>query len=474
MNIYTDNDNLLNKYEFESLIKTFYPISRFSKGDIDKNHIIINKDKDEINLSIKIGDDKIVKRDKFTDNKDEIMKFLYEALVEVTNYRPKWGMIIGVRPIKQVTRLKDENLSDREIVNYLKDRWDVSDDRAKLALQIAYTQSKYKNTDNKNVHLYISIPFCKSRCKYCSFVSQNIENEGYLIEGYISLLKDELKLTRDIIKEFGLNLKTIYIGGGTPTSINERAMLELMEFIKLSFNLYKLNEYTVEAGRVDSLNEEKLKIIHNNGAKRICLNPQTFTKEVLEEVKRPFDKEKFIKIYSLAQDIGFRCINMDFIAGLPKESVSSFLSSIKEGIKLNPQNITIHCLTLKRGSTLINEKVKSDDIEKMIEKSRELLKSEGYYPYYLYKQKNMTKSLENVGYAKGDIISEYNIRIMEEDEFVIGCGADSVSKIMDNNKLRRVYNFKHPNEYCKNFDEVINRKLEIKRLIEMTLKGEML
>lgn len=474
------------KYEIEAIMKLFLPIVSFGFVFIDDGEAMPEamlcdkedkcictreyKENDTRLLSINIslnGDNAVQTELVHNDNDDEmsLCRMLFNCLQKLTNITPAWGCLTGIRPVKKVNALLDNGYNKNEIFKLLKDKYYVSNEKLELAYQTALTQSVYLNSLEKNSYsLYISIPFCPSRCSYCSFVSHSIENDSAkkLLPQYIEKLCLELEFTSKLAYELGLKLDTIYIGGGTPTSLSADFIEILMQSVKKNFDISSVREYTVEAGRCDTITSDKLKSIINNGATRISINPQTMNDNVLQKIGRRHFAEDVITSFKLARSIGFGNINMDIIAGLPTDTLEGFRYTIDTLCELAPESITMHTLTVKRSSDLFSEtNLRLDeDIAEMVSCGHKMLWQSGYLPYYLYRQKNTLESLENVGYAKRGYESLYNIYIMEEAQTILACGAGGGTKLVNpiTNKIERVFNYKFPYEYISRFDKMMEKK----------------
>jgi oxygen-independent coproporphyrinogen-3 oxidase len=317
-----------------------------------------------------------------------------------------------------------------------------------------------KNISCQDISLYISIPFCKTRCCYCSFVSHSIDKAGHLIEEYLDVLNSELELLSKLVKKKSLNLKCVYIGGGTPTSLNEEQLFKLLSIVDKNFDLSHVMEYTLEAGRADTITKQKLVCAKKFGVNRISINPQTSNNEILKSLGRNHTWQDVVWAYDLAVDAGFNNINMDIIAGLPNESLESYKNTIDGVLDLAPQSITVHTLSMKKGSKIgQNNKDLQNQyqyVSKMLEYSSYKLSKYGYKPYYLYRQKSILGNLENVGYSKQKYWGIYNIFIMEEVMSILAAGAGGVSKIISSgNKIDRSFNFKYPYEYINDFTKIL-------------------
>ncbi len=471
------------KYELESVLKLFIPATRFSfcydeipSFGVTDDYFFTRKKQLKsgvvfyviCNIHGKSARRVQILKENSSDDESELVlsRLLYLALSELFGIKPMWGIITGVRPVKRVNEMLENGCGEREIRDTLKDRFLVSDEKIDIALKTAKTQREaLKTTKPDSVSLYVSIPFCPSRCSYCSFVSQSVDKAFNIIDEYLENLKREIEYTASIVNRRGLTLDTIYIGGGTPTTLSARQLLSLMEKISQSFDLSTIREYTVEAGRADTITREKLEVIKEMGAERISINPQTLSDDVLKAIDRRHTVEQFYKSYDFARSIGFKAINTDLIAGLPTDTVSSFENTINGILKLKPENITVHTLSVKRASNInINAElsVLENPTDKMVEYATSSLLESGYNPYYLYRQKNMVGNLENIGWERDGTPSLYNIFIMEENQSIIALGAGASSKIvMKDKSLNRVFNYKFPLEYNKHFDLMLAKKDEL-------------
>ncbi len=394
----------------------------------------------------------------------QICTALYKLYEKATGTSLPWGMLTGVRPVRLFRNLYKTEQNIQNVIDVFKNTYFVSDEKIHLCLDVFKLQKPIIESGKpKDFSLYISIPFCPSRCSYCSFVSTSVKSAGHLMAGYVDNLCEEIRYTAKKAGEQGLNLKTLYIGGGTPTAISAAQLEQVMKTVQECFDLDQVLEYTVEAGRPDCTDLEKLQIIKKYGADRVSINPQTFSDNVLKAIGRNHNHKDFLRCVEDARRVGFDSINMDLIAGLPEDTVEGFERSLRGCIELGAENITVHTLTLKRASNLVikNEEHLYDDVEKMIAKNR-ILADYGYKPYYMYRQKSTVKNLENVGFSQNGHESLYNIYIMEEIQTIISCGRGGVSKVVGpEGELKRVYNYKYPLEYIKDFDAIIKRKDEV-------------
>ena len=382
------------------------------------------------------------------------------------NYMNPWGILTGIRPVKIASKLLREGLSEEEAVKYFINEYKAAPDRARLALDLAKTEIKVMdNMYADGVSLYIGIPFCPTRCLYCSFISNSVKSSGKYMEEYVRCLKKEIEYTSNILKERNVRIETVYIGGGTPTTLSHTQLEEIFAALYKFFDLKDLKEFTVEAGRPDTITREKLDVINAYEIDRISINPQTMNLKTLETIGRNHTPEDIIRAYELARKCGIKIINMDVIAGLPGESFEDFKYTLEEVEKLSPENTTVHTMSIKRSSRL-NELIESynltedDTVFHMVEFSKEYMASVGKNPYYLYRQKNMLGNLENIGYTKKDFESIYNIYIMEELQSIISMGCGGVTKTVEKefDRIERIFNVKEPKEYIERFEEMLKRK----------------
>lgn len=397
----------------------------------------------------------------------EICKTAYKFYCKAFKTSLAWGVLTGVRPVRLMRGLCDGGASLAKVKEKFKNEYFVSDEKIKLCENIYLLQKPIvSSVKPQDYSLYISIPFCPSRCSYCSFISVPTKNASKLMDEYVVRLCEEIIYTAQLAKNAGHNLKTIYIGGGTPTAITKEQLEIIMATVQNNFDLSRVLEYTVEAGRPDCTTRQKLEIIKRYGADRVSINPQTFSDEILRTIGRKHTHQDFLDCYNDARQIGFKSINTDLIAGLPNDTVESFERSLEGCVALKAENITVHTLTLKRASSLVSsaEEFRYCDVSKMLEKNK-LLTENGYIPYYMYRQKATLQSLENVGFSQPCHESLYNMYIMEEIGTIISCGAGAVSKVIgQNGEIKRVYNYKYPTEYINDFSQILNRKDEVYRL----------
>ena len=399
-----------------------------------------------------------------------LCKMLYQFLQRQTGIRPPWGMMTGVRPVRIIHDMRAAGATEQQIEDRFIGHFDCTRQRFDMAKRIADLQRPILEAARPmDCSLYAGIPFCPSRCSYCSFVSRTVGDKATraLVQPYVDCLCRELETMRQVAADCGLDVKTLYIGGGTPTSLSADQLRQLMGKLAGLFDLGRLQEYTVEAGRPDCTDYEKLCVLKEYGATRISINPQTFSDQVLKNIGRKHTARDILDCFAAARRAGHGNINMDLIAGLPGDTVEGFRKSLKTAISLEPENITVHTLTLKRASNLVVEHRAAayDDVARMLE-SCTLLEQAGYVPYYLYRQKGTLQNLENIGWCKPGYEGLYNIYIMEEVHTILSAGAGGSTKLVQpgvrHARIERIFNYKYPTEYIDHFDTVLSRKEGVK------------
>lgn len=379
---------------------------------------------------------------------------------EVIGYRPSWGMLVGVRPSKVATELFSSGLSKTRVKKALVSDYFVIPKKAALAAEVALNEAEFvAKADPKACSVYISIPFCPTRCAYCSFVSYTSKKLLSTIPDYLVALGNEINRTFDTIKELGLNVKTIYIGGGTPTILDEEKLEWLLSVVENNIDVSTVEEYTLEAGRPDTITEGKMRIAAAHGVNRISVNPQTLNDDVLRIIGRAHTAEDFLRAYDVARNSGIPIINTDVIAGLPGDKFASFAASYDKIVSLRPENITVHTFSVKKASDALKNfshiySVRGGDVGKCVDYSQIKAQHEGYQPYYMYRQKNTVGNYENVGFALDGKKGYYNIYMMEEIHSIFAAGAGAVSKFVDfapqngeKRTIERFFNQKYPYEY---------------------------
>lgn len=454
-------------YHTEKIATMFFPLEKLHKDGEDS--VVIETELKENSLYCKVTayTRTINKSTVFAEGDDVRQKLsilLYDTLSELMGFELSWGILYGVRPARLMHATVEALGIEKAREKFLLDK--VSENKLDLALAVMNKENEIIPLSQKNsFSLYVSIPFCPSRCSYCSFVSHSIEQAKDLIEPYVELLCKELVKTGKVAKELGLRLESVYFGGGTPTTLSAIQLEKVLQAVKENFDLTTCREFTVEAGRPDTITREKLEVLYNHNVSRISINPQTFNDDVLKQIGRRHTVKQTIDGFKLAREIGFKNINMDFIAGLNGDTLDSFKNSIDMAIELNPESITVHNLSLKSGAYLCTENEffdtsKRDMAVRMVDYSyNELIKSR-YTPYYMYRQSKSLGNLENVGYSKKGYECLYNVFMMDETHTVLAVGAGAVTKLVDPNTahIERIYNYKYPYEYHNGFDEMLNRK----------------
>ena len=458
-------------YEMEKLVRIFMPDVKIQVvyEKCDDFHISTSVT-DEIEVTIKFEDfNKTLTAPLCDDNEMQMGRMVYSLMGEYTGFYPKWGVLTGVRPSKLLINT-EKQLGREKTEEYFKNDLLVTDEKFRIAREVADREGRIISTSKpQSFSLYVSIPFCPSRCSYCSFVSHSVENDKArsLLPQYVDLLSKELEITGRIAKDIGVTLESVYMGGGTPTTLSAEQLETVINSINNSFDLSCCREFTVEAGRPDTITEDKLLVLKNSPVDRISINPQTFNNSVLEAVGRRHTAEDTVKIFQLAREIGFDNINMDLIAGLPSDTVEGFRHSLDTAISLDPENITVHTLAVKRASGIGQNSPKiavqnARKASEMLSYTYERL-YEKYHPYYMYRQSKSAGSLENVGWAKDNTECIYNIFMMEECHTILSCGGGAVTKLKAPNgdEIERVLNFKYPFEYISGFEELMTRKKRI-------------
>jgi oxygen-independent coproporphyrinogen-3 oxidase len=395
--------------------------------------------------------------------KEAVKLTMYKLLSQLHNKSYPWGILTGIRPIKIVHEWMDQGYRPEEIITKMQERHLVSAEKAQLAVNIAARERGFIYPIDRNaVSIYIGIPFCPTRCHYCSFTSNSLKTCGNLVEDYLSALFDEMEQTQTVMNKYKLKVQTIYIGGGTPTALNEGQLESLLSKVYDLFGEGVL-EFTCEAGRPDTITEDKLKAMKQWGVTRISINPQTMNDETLERIGRAHSTAETIKSYEMARKIGFDNINMDIILGLPGENLEHLENTLGEIKKLQPESLTVHTMAIKRASILNENSERLEqqgNISEMMKRTAEFAKQNGLHPYYLYRQKHMVENLENTGYCKKGYECIYNIQIIEEKQTNIAFGADAITKtvFIEENRIERQGNIKDLRLYIARIQEQINKK----------------
>ena len=384
----------------------------------------------------------------------------YRAGTAVLGQEPPWGALTGVRPVKLPTRCMLAGGTPEQAQAELEGEYRVSPLRAKLAVDCAQASLAVdREVREDQVSLYIGIPFCPTRCAYCSFVSADVGRTLKLVEPYLEAVLEELAYTGRVLKESGLSIHSLYVGGGTPTTLSAGQLERLFSAARAHLPLETCVEYTVEAGRPDTITREKLEVLRDLGVERISINPQTLEDQVLAAIGRKHSARDILDAYALARESGIGCINMDLIAGLPGDSAEGFRASLEQVLDLGPENVTVHTLALKKGSRLMEEGgglPSGAAVADMLDFAWAALRGAGQRPYYLYRQKYMSGSFENVGWCRPGAESLYNICMMEELHTIVSLGGGGVTKLVDRatGYIERLANAKYPQEYIQKIDAI--------------------
>lgn len=469
-------------YEMENLCRVFFPNEKITvtaelpEGEAVKTYLEKEDDGYLVRVEVSVEGEcvcrtaPVPKTDEPEQDECEraMARELFSALCAVCGYVPPWGILTGVRPSKLMLSLVDK-YGEQGAYAYFTDKLLVSSEKTRLAQSVAATEREIIAIgDERSFSLYISIPFCPSRCSYCSFVSHSITNANAakLLPVYVDNLCRELEITGEMAKNIGLRLESVYVGGGTPGILSPEQLEKITCAVERSFDMSSVREYTVEMGRPETVTAEKLAVLKKHNIDRISINTQTLNDSVLEAVGRRHTAQDFYSAYALARECGFDNINVDLIAGLPTDTLESFMRSVDGVAALSPANITVHSLALKSASTLAERGHAVSEGEtagRMIDYSHSVLFSNGYIPYYMYRQSRCVGNLENVGWCKPGTECKYNVFMMEETHTVLAAGAGAVTKLKkpNSNYIERIFNYKYPYEYNARFDTLMQRKERI-------------
>jgi oxygen-independent coproporphyrinogen-3 oxidase len=471
----------INQYYVQTLCMIFFPGEKFSEKQSEQQDevgaavpelsLVLDESEEDVKVKAELClDEKYASCEKIYPIRDDVtydrLKKIAvgDAIIsvcgEVIGYRPSWGMLVGVRPSKVATEMLESGMSKTRVKKTLVGDYFVIPKKAALATEVALNEAEFvKSADPKDCSVYISIPFCPTRCAYCSFVSYTSKKLLSTIPDYLIALADEINKTFDLIRELGLRVRTIYIGGGTPTILDASQLDWLLSVVENKTDVSLVDEYTLEAGRPDTISEDKLRVAIAHGVNRISVNPQTLNDDVLRIIGRSHTSEDFLRAYDIARKSGIEIINTDVIAGLPGDKFSSFASSFDKIVSLAPENITVHTFSVKKASDVLKNgthiySVRGGDVGKCVDYSQITAQHEGYTPYYMYRQKNTVGNYENVGFALDGKKGLYNIYMMEEIHSIFACGAGAVSKFVDyiapnggERTIERFFNQKYPYEY---------------------------
>ncbi len=465
-------------YEMENICRLFFPHEKFEKfyenpsEQYDVFCEFVSSGRNTVVNAKLFSDDSLTYSETCPpggDSREEeitMARCLFYLFEKQLKYTPRWGVLTGVRPGKLYSSLLKQLGSHQQVQSYMKDRLLVKEDKIQLCYSTYLAETEAAALcDSSAYSLYVSIPFCPTRCSYCSFVSHSVEKTAKMVPQYVDLLCKELEETAKRAKNLNLTLKTIYFGGGTPTQLSAPQLDQIMTAIERYFDLSQLQEYTVEGGRPDTITPEKLQVLKKHGVGRLSINPQTMHDDILEIIGRRHTARQVLDAFQMARDAGFDNINMDLIAGLPGDTVQGFSQSLEKLLELSPENITVHTLSVKRSSFLtargeIATTPDGESVLQMLEIAKNRLGEEGYSPYYLYRQSKMLGNLENVGWSKAMYDCLYNIYMMNELHTVLAVGAGGVSRLKDPNgqQIERIFNYKYPYEYIERFETMLERK----------------
>lgn len=466
------------EYDVYTLVKAFYPNANIHSFYIEEEEHPADT---KLKLDVGMYDDKIriyaasdEKKAKKLLNLDEpcerkeyknhLKRAIYDVLHEFTGENLPWGTLTGIRPSKIPMQLMEEGYTNPQIASYMRETYYTSNKKTSLAIAVANREKEIlDNIDKKNGYsLYVGIPFCPSICLYCSFGSHPYEKWGHLADTYLETLFKELSYIADVMKD--KRLDSIYVGGGTPTTLTPCQLDKLLKKLRELFDMSAVKEFTVEAGRPDTVDAKKMAVLYENGVDRISVNPQTMNQSTLDLIGRAHTVEQVISAFHMAREAGFKNINMDIIVGLPGEGIDEVRHTVNEIQKLNPDSLTVHSLALKRATRL--NLFKDKYIKESFDNSQEIMDiidqsamQMGMEPYYMYRQKNIAGNLENIGYARRGSFGIYNIMIMEEKQTIMAAGSGASTKfVFDDGRIERAENVKDLKNYIERIDEMIQRK----------------
>ena len=464
-------NNMKYRYDVYQMFNIYFPLDEIKFLD-DGDYIVNILDG---KIEFKYGE--YYNESKILENiKEDIKKLVFSSLKELTKEEYPWGILVGIRPSKIALKYLEEGKTEEEIIKIFEIKHLASKKKAKLCIEIAKTEEKFVNKESNSIAIYIGMAFCPTRCFYCSFAANPIVGNKKLVNPYLQALIKEISAMKKYVNDRKLNIESVYFGGGTPTAVNNEEFEAVMKEVYEAFVKDKnLKEFTVECGRPDSITSEKLQTMKTYDVTRISINPQTMNDDTLKMIGRGHTSAQVIEKFNLARSMGFNDINMDMIIGLPGEGIKEVLHTKNEILKLKPDSLTVHGLSLKRASILYENFIlkkgiqvkKQEELAQMYEESRILAQELGLHPYYMYRQKNMVGNMENLGYSRKGAECIYNIEMIEDKQTIIALGADAVSKVvfLNENRIERFANIKDIKEYC-------NRIGKINLLDSLYLKGE--
>ncbi len=469
MKVKINLNDLKYRYDVYQIFNLFYPYYAIEFGEEESNFKVIVEDSCII---LESAGKNLEKTFKEAVTKQHIKREIFKFLKDITNKELPWGTLVGIRPSKIALDMMKDGYDNESIIKHFKEHYLASEDKAQLCIDVAAREESFVNHDKNLVSVYVGMAFCPTRCVYCSFASNPIGGNKRLVEPYVECLKQEIAAIADYIKQKDLRVQCVYFGGGTPTSVDEETfygvMKEIYDDIIVQFSP---EEFTVECGRPDSITEKKLRTMKEFKVNRISINPQTMNDDTLKFIGRNHNSRDVIEKFNLARNLGFDNINMDIIVGLPGEGLKEIKHTLDLIKKLNPDNLTVHGMSIKRASKLHEEIVlknaikiaEQEELNKMYEATTIMAEELDMKPYYMYRQKNMVGNMENIGYSKKNKESIYNIQIIEEKQTILAAGADAVTKVvfLDENRLERFADVKDIREYVKRLPEMVEKKVEL-------------
>ena len=471
------------KYALEQSLLTLFPGEKPVYGTVDKTadtrwaRVTLTEEDERVQVTTELGVDgksaahsydyplSGTEYEKEGQRRHAVGISFFGATKDLLGISPAWGSLTGVRPAKVALSLIREG-GKKRAEKELQELYCVTPARARLAIEAADAGIRAAaELEPNDISLYVGIPFCPTRCSYCSFVSESIERFGAFLPPYLEALHREIAYTGKLLADSGYHIRSLYMGGGTPTTLSSAQMKDLLRAIKDSFDLSRCLEFTVEGGRPDTLDEEKLRVIHDGGATRISINPQTMADDVLAAVGRKHTAAQTVEAFRQARAVGFEDINMDLIAGLPEDTPEKFAASLSQVLALNPSNVTVHTLALKKGANLFQNRTvlpTNEDVSQMLSGAETSLRAHSFVPYYLYRQKYMSGSFENTGWCRPGFTGWYNIYMMEELHTILSLGGGGMNKIsLPAGQLERFHNPKSPQDYIARIDTILHQKDEI-------------
>ncbi|MBQ3076967.1 MAG: coproporphyrinogen dehydrogenase HemZ [Clostridia bacterium] len=473
------------RYLCETLALLFFPAAGFSDAVDDGLYARATLQEDTVSITLRAHGRVVAAEELLHPGEtagEGIGRAFFRAGWALTGIKPPWGTLTGIRPAKKVRQLMDAGLTAEEAAHRL--LRDCYTEPAKAMLCAGVLESEERalaRLNRKGVSIYLGIPFCPTRCSYCSFVSHSVEKEGRFIPSYVEALMEETRATLAALREAEIPVQTVYMGGGTPTTLTAEQLHGLLKLVGEYVDIGSLDEFTVEAGRPDTITAEKLQALIECGVDRISVNPQTTDNDTLLRIGRTHTAEEFFDCYHLARTFPFQVINVDLIAGLPGEPVAAFHKSLHDVIDLAPENLTVHALSLKRAARLEYKDMErtsrgARDIFDMLEEAAAATAENNYHPYYLYRQRNTLGNLENVGYARGETQCLYNVYIMGEYQDIVALGAGGVSKVvgLPGGRIERVFHNKHFHEYIADREKLAINREKLLHLLKLKRSANLL